>query len=241
MHYLKRIPRKNGEDGISPVVGVMLMLVVTIIIAAVVSAFAGGAVGGSQKAPNANMEVHIKNGGTNSTSYFSMKVLGVSDPIPTKSLQLTTSWTTADKDPSSSTYQTSVTGGGIANKTAAAYVTGDLVAGTTAFSVPTGYGNLVKNVSNDTYHTPEAQWGNFTLSSGTSTFDRPGTTYGTGTGGSYFYGASTTTPSSTYDPMQVILGRNWSFLRSGDTVSVRLIDTASGKTIVDQNVVVEGP
>ena len=36
----------GDERAVSPVVGVMLMLVVTIIIAAVVSAFAGGMTGG---------------------------------------------------------------------------------------------------------------------------------------------------------------------------------------------------
>jgi len=40
------------EDAVSPVVGVMLMLVVTIIIAAVVSGFAGGVISGGEKAPN---------------------------------------------------------------------------------------------------------------------------------------------------------------------------------------------
>ena len=39
------------ENAVSPVVGVMLMLVVTIIIAAIVSAFAGGAVSGVSKVP----------------------------------------------------------------------------------------------------------------------------------------------------------------------------------------------
>ena len=43
--------RENRESAVSPVVGVMLMLVVTIIIAAVVSAFAGGFSEGSKKAP----------------------------------------------------------------------------------------------------------------------------------------------------------------------------------------------
>jgi FlaG/FlaF family flagellin (archaellin) len=43
--------RINHESAVSPVVGVMLMLVVTIIIAAVVSAFAGGFSEGSKKAP----------------------------------------------------------------------------------------------------------------------------------------------------------------------------------------------
>ena len=46
----------KNESAVSPVVGVMLMLVVTIIIAAIVSAFAGGAVGGTSKAPQATIQ-----------------------------------------------------------------------------------------------------------------------------------------------------------------------------------------
>jgi len=44
---------RTSEHAVSPVIGVMLMLVVTIIIAALVSAFSGGAVSGTQKAPSA--------------------------------------------------------------------------------------------------------------------------------------------------------------------------------------------
>jgi len=233
MHYLKRTSRKNGDDGISPVVGVMLMLVVTIIIAAVVSAFAGGAVTGSQKSPNANVEFHIRNGGTANTSYFSMNILGVSEPIPTKNLKLYTSWQTTNKTSGSSA--DILTGEGLSKGTAAAYVfgsPGDLVTGTDAFSVPTGYGNGVGNVSNDNYHTKEAQWGSFVLSSGTTTFDRPDFSYGRN--GAYSYSGGTT------DPMRAILGTTWNNLRAGDTVSVRIVDVKSGKTIVDQNVIVEG-
>jgi FlaG/FlaF family flagellin (archaellin) len=43
------------EDAVSPVVGVMLMLVVTIIIAALVSAFSGGMASGSDKPPQATI------------------------------------------------------------------------------------------------------------------------------------------------------------------------------------------
>ncbi|MFA5397057.1 MAG: type IV pilin N-terminal domain-containing protein [Methanogenium sp.] len=46
----------RNTDAVSPVVGVMLMLVVTIIIAAVVSAFAGGLSGDTQKAPQAQIK-----------------------------------------------------------------------------------------------------------------------------------------------------------------------------------------
>lgn len=50
---------KERESAVSPVVGVMLMLVVTIIIAATVSAFAGGLVGTTSKAPQAAFDVKI--------------------------------------------------------------------------------------------------------------------------------------------------------------------------------------
>ncbi len=47
--------RVQNESAVSPVVGVMLMLVVTIIIAAVVSAFAGGLASEQSKAPQASL------------------------------------------------------------------------------------------------------------------------------------------------------------------------------------------
>jgi FlaG/FlaF family flagellin (archaellin) len=47
--------RIEQESAVSPVVGVMLMLVVTIIIAAVVSGFAGGLASGTSKAPQATL------------------------------------------------------------------------------------------------------------------------------------------------------------------------------------------
>jgi FlaG/FlaF family flagellin (archaellin) len=48
--------RERTEHAVSPVVGVMLMLVVTIIIAAVVSAFAGGITSETEKAPTAQIK-----------------------------------------------------------------------------------------------------------------------------------------------------------------------------------------
>jgi flagellin-like protein len=46
----------RSEEAVSPVVGVMLMLAVTIIIAAVVSAFAGGMSESNSKAPNVQIK-----------------------------------------------------------------------------------------------------------------------------------------------------------------------------------------
>lgn len=47
---------QSADSAVSPVVGVMLMLVVTIIIAAVVSAFAGGITSETEKAPNVQIK-----------------------------------------------------------------------------------------------------------------------------------------------------------------------------------------
>ncbi|MBP2133181.1 FlaG/FlaF family flagellin (archaellin) [Methanomicrobium sp. W14] len=47
----------NATEAVSPVVGVMLMLVVTIIIASVVSAFAGGLAGSQEKTPQTTLGV----------------------------------------------------------------------------------------------------------------------------------------------------------------------------------------
>jgi FlaG/FlaF family flagellin (archaellin) len=46
---------RQNDEAVSPVIGVMLMLVVTIIIAAVVSAFAGGLAGDQQKTPQVSL------------------------------------------------------------------------------------------------------------------------------------------------------------------------------------------
>ena len=44
--------KERNEDAVSPVIGVMLMLVVTIVIAAVVAAFAGGIATDTEPTPN---------------------------------------------------------------------------------------------------------------------------------------------------------------------------------------------
>ena len=86
--------KMQNDTAVSPVVGVMLMLVVTIIIAAVISGFAGGLVGDdTQKAPKLTMDVRIANGGYYTNSFFAATVTGVDKGIPTKDLKLVTAWT----------------------------------------------------------------------------------------------------------------------------------------------------
>ena len=50
-------PDKNHTDAVSPVVGVMLMLAVTVMIAAIVSTYAGGFSGGADKSPQSSIRV----------------------------------------------------------------------------------------------------------------------------------------------------------------------------------------
>lgn len=83
---------KQNESAVSPVIGVMLMLVVTIIIAAVVSAFAGGLVATKEKAPQVSLETHITlTGGMVGNPTMTIKDLG-GDPINTKYVKIVTSW-----------------------------------------------------------------------------------------------------------------------------------------------------
>ncbi|MDH7510673.1 MAG: type IV pilin N-terminal domain-containing protein [Methanolinea sp.] len=79
--------RTPTDDAVSPVVGVMLMLVVTIIIAAVVSAFAGGITSSQAKTPQANIEVSTGYIDGNFDIKFEHKG---GDPILTKDCQFIT-------------------------------------------------------------------------------------------------------------------------------------------------------
>ena len=86
---------RKSDDAVSPVIGVMLMLVVTIIIAAVVAAFATGMVGDtSGPAPNAKMDVEIYSAYENQYgTYPTMHVSHISgESLATKDLKFTFTW-----------------------------------------------------------------------------------------------------------------------------------------------------
>jgi len=91
--------KMNADSAVSPVIGVLLMLVVTIIIAAVVSGFAGGIVAGQSKPPVATLDVQItalgNYGGMGSygSGYYTqgMVIKHLSgDPIATKNTKIVT-------------------------------------------------------------------------------------------------------------------------------------------------------
>lgn len=83
---------ERGDDGVSPVVGVMLMLSVTIIIAAIVSSTAGGLSGTETKAPSAILEVRFyENRSYGSFTAPAMTIEHVSgNPLQTKDLSINT-------------------------------------------------------------------------------------------------------------------------------------------------------
>ncbi|MDO9324434.1 MAG: type IV pilin [Methanoregula sp.] len=211
MHYLNRLSRENGDDGVSPVVGVMLMLVVTIIIAAVVSGFAGGLIGGNnQKTPTLAMDVKIANTGIAAGSGFSATVLSISEPTATKNLKIATSWVTTIKDSSAGTVGQSIVGGN-----------------TTTAKVPYGFGPGVSVGNTIAPYAPTQNFGNFTLTQGTGLVAEPVS--------SYTYGSGLSSAD-----MVTVLGTNWDQLRAGDLVSVRLIYIPNGKTVFQKDVVVIG-
>jgi len=233
----------NREDAVSPVIGVMLMLVVTIIIAAVVSAFSGGLIGGTdQKAPALTMDIKIANTGSWSGSGFTATVTSVSTPIHTKDLKLVTAWKTnggktggAESLPLGGTVRTSAVG---------------------EFSnAPYGYGPGVNGTQSQTnpFARPDQQFGNYTLVQGTGLVALP---YGSqdamipasqaqvdsdgyGVDTPYKYGSGFT--GTVLDAAQAVLGKGWEDLRVGDTVNVKVVHIPTGKVILDKNVaVIEG-
>jgi len=73
---------RKSDDAVSPVIGVMLMIVVTIIVAAVIALFASGVIGGNTAAPTASFDVKATN------TSLTMKLVSTSDKIPSKYLTI---------------------------------------------------------------------------------------------------------------------------------------------------------
>ncbi|WP_052418807.1 type IV pilin [Methanolacinia paynteri] len=237
----------KNDQAVSPVVGVMLMLVVTIIIATVVSGFAGGLVaGGSQKSPDLAMDVKITNSGTWANSGFSAIVTGVSDPIQTSDLKIVTSWK------KNGSIGGNISVGNVVNVNEPSIVSAGL---NVASIAPYGFGmatvageSAINGSSLRPNNAPERWFGNYSLAPGVSMSAQPFGGMNDGTGGNYTSGYGIEDSYEYYemdddaytDPMQAVLGHGWQDLRSGDTVSVKVIFVPSGKTIFAKDVTVRG-
>lgn len=98
-NYLKNSPeiRLSDNSAVSPVIGVMLMLVVTIIIAAFVAAFAGGAADSASVAPSASFDVNILSGQGAAKDQYVMLVKHLGgESIPSGDLQIISYYTSSD-------------------------------------------------------------------------------------------------------------------------------------------------
>lgn len=232
------------EDAVSPVVGVMLMLVVTIIIAAVVSGFAGGLVDSTESAPSITMDVEIKNTGWFSTSAFKATILSVSEPIPTSDLRLTTRWTASNKsDTSADPIKRVIVSDGSDN--VFGWTAGKML---NVAAAPWGYGTGIEEVNTGNPNKVDQQFGNYALSSGTVVKAYPAGTSGGfgGSAGESGYGIETRyeytnwiySSGTLVDGMQAVLGEGWENLRTGDVVTVTLTHVPTGRNIFSKDVVV---
>ena len=93
---------KKSDDAVSPVIGVMLMLVVTVVIAAAVTIFATGVVGETEAAPVAVLDVEIISNefvleGDTDLHGPNLHITHISgDAVDTKDIELRFSWTHKD-------------------------------------------------------------------------------------------------------------------------------------------------
>jgi len=209
--------------------------VVTIIIAAVVSGFAGGLAGTQQKAPAASFECRIANSGAWGTSTFDLLCRSTDVAIPTKDLKLVTQWTMKN-------------GTVVRN-----VITGPSTVPNTNYSPsgkyhsPLGFGPGVNRTKWSGDYYTDQYYGNYTLMAGTRM-------HNTAYGWNLAYGGYGVSPDTRYqytdgstwqsatdtDAMMAILGPNWYELRPGDIVQVQLIHLPSQKVLFDEKVKVEG-
>ena len=262
----RRYYTSGNEHAVSPVVGVMLMLVVTIIIAAVVSGFSGGLMGGiNNNAPTLSMDVKIINMGSWAGSGFFASVTSVSKPISTRDIKIVTSWTASRS--SANPYQSIPGGNTTLPGTTNVYVFGNTTI-PVSMVAPFGNGPGINGSSSLGGGSTSAaafsgtwqQFGNYSLEAGTTLSAQPcgapslDTIGGSSSGSGYppaqnGYGVQnmfqyTPTPTgSTYpdDPTIAVLGPYWESLRAGDRVNVKVIYMPTGSIIFQKDIpVTEG-
>ncbi|MBN1165499.1 MAG: type IV pilin N-terminal domain-containing protein [Methanospirillaceae archaeon] len=98
-----------NDEAVSPVVGIMLMLVVTLILAAIIGGMTGNMAQTQKKPPQLVIEAKcVNDGGTGGPdSFLDLSVLSVSEGIKTGDLKILTEWESG----SGASNRTMVTGG----------------------------------------------------------------------------------------------------------------------------------
>ncbi|NMB78074.1 MAG: type IV pilin [Methanomicrobiales archaeon] len=215
---------RTNDDGVSPVVGVMLMLAVTVMIAAIVSAAAGGLSESEKKAPSAILGVR----------FFSEKDYG-SCAIPSMTIRHVSGNVLSTKDLQLVLYYRTPSGviirGNISGQNT---VTGD-----DDWSVFTGgkYCGVLFISDENRFDTDALQ---DSAKGHASWFGNPSATFGPGdmlvTPARYCESADPHNPSMEYLFPQVNFKEDF---KAGGTVSVRILHVPSGQLIYDRDVVIE--
>ncbi|WP_372962150.1 type IV pilin [Methanoregula sp.] len=234
----------------------MLMLVVTIIVAAVVSGFAGGLLGGASKAPTLAMDIRIVNTGSWIGSGFYGAVTGSSDAIATSKVKIVTAWTTTRRTDGTSIHGGNTSIGGVNNVYCfVGMKTNSPVYSTAPYGIGAGVLNQSVQDATNYHNKPYQYFGNYSLIQGTSLLAIPyGTTSGQAIGGnpgqSDTSGYGVTTPytyttggnyaDGQIDATQAVLGTGWENLQPGDIVTVKAIYIPTGQTLLSKTVSVQG-
>lgn len=213
----------RDSKAVSPVIGVMLMLVVTVILAAAVSAYSSGMMDTSSKAPTAVFDTEIIKdadaGDMGTVSEFVMKEV-TGDPIQTDDLKLVTI------NPNADGVQIMEV---LPNSDNTHYWNLDYLYWTN------GTSPFWNNAANGYFgSTPEDNFGNFTL--------KPGITM-TSQEYSNYQQATWNATTGTYDGasitgMQAIIA-DWGNVSEGDFITVKLVHMPSGKVIYNADVEVQ--
>ena len=77
------------ESAVSPVVGIMLMITITLILAAIISGMTGGIAQSQKKPPSLLIDASLINGTHDS---LDIGIISVSEAIPTRDVKLITEW-----------------------------------------------------------------------------------------------------------------------------------------------------
>ena len=246
----KALKSKNtGEDAVSPVVGVMLLLVVTVIIAAVVATFASGLVTTQQTVPTLAADVKIVSvdsfASSGGAGKFEMNVVAVSEDIPTKDLKLVTKYSVNNR----TTGELVTTGNGA---TVYGKVNNTKYNGY-EYVAPLGFGPGVQGTAVISGKYGENQWfGNYALTEGTYMQNTGAYQYKGGTYGNPDYYTPQSSVGETFtdkvinsmytsgtDALDAILGTAWTNLKPGDTVDVTIIHVPTNGVLYTNTVTVE--
>lgn len=213
----------KDTKAVSPVIGVMLMLVVTVILAAAVSSTSTGMMKSSEAAPNGVFSIEIAkdaSGSMGGNDYMQIKLI-TGDSIPTKDLKLMTI------NPQANGTNIMEVLPGAHNSHRTNYL-GNRTYGTMPY-----YNNMAQGY----FGIASKDFGNFTL--------RPGMAL---TADNYGYD----TDRATWNPergayegdatertgMQAMFA-DWESVKQGDTLTVKIIHTPTQKVIFQSNVVVK--